>query len=63
MVTGQSMVLWSRLHLICHSHWKLRGILVMIVTNAIVFHGSQTVCSLLVSNKKDLARHLSQSPV
>ncbi|RMY52117.1 hypothetical protein D0864_14313 [Hortaea werneckii] len=47
MVTGQSMVLWSRLHLICHSHWKLRGILVMIVTNAIVFHGSQTVCSLL----------------
>ena len=48
MVTGQSMVLWSRLHLVCRSRWKLRAILIMIITNAILCHGTQTVCSLLV---------------
>lgn len=48
MVTGQSMVLWSRLHLVCHCRWKLRAALTMIITDAILCHGTQTVCSLLV---------------
>jgi len=48
MVTGQSMVLWSRLHLVCRSRWKLRAVLIMIISSAILCHGTQTVCSLLV---------------
>lgn len=50
MVTGQSMVLWSRLHLVCHSRWKLRAALALIITNAVLCHGTQTVCSLLVQS-------------
>ncbi|KAE8381754.1 hypothetical protein BDV26DRAFT_65121 [Aspergillus bertholletiae] len=38
MVTGQSMVLWSRLHLVVHSRKILRWTLIMIVTDAILFH-------------------------
>ncbi len=49
MVTGQSLVLWSRLHLILRSQWKLRVILCMIIINAICMHGPQLVFSMLVS--------------
>lgn len=38
MVTGQSMVLYSRLHLIVHNQLILRLVLAMIITNAIVLH-------------------------
>ncbi|KAE8363925.1 hypothetical protein BDV27DRAFT_129241 [Aspergillus caelatus] len=38
MVTGQSMVLWSRLHLVVHSRKILRWTLIMIITDAILFH-------------------------
>lgn len=38
MVTGQSMVLWSRLHLVVHNPKILRGVLCMIVTNACLIH-------------------------
>ncbi|KAJ5779545.1 hypothetical protein N7457_007265 [Penicillium paradoxum] len=38
MVTGQSLVLWSRLHLVCHSQTILRATLTMIIINAIVLH-------------------------
>ncbi|OGM46576.1 hypothetical protein ABOM_004650 [Aspergillus bombycis] len=38
MVTGQSMVLWSRLHLVVHSRRILRWTLIMIITDAILFH-------------------------
>jgi hypothetical protein len=38
MITGQSMVLWSRLHLILRDRFKLRLVLHMIITNAIIMH-------------------------
>ncbi|GIJ86516.1 hypothetical protein Asppvi_005405 [Aspergillus pseudoviridinutans] len=38
MVTGQSMVLWSRLHLILLNQRLLRGILYLIIFDAIIFH-------------------------
>ncbi|KAF4211581.1 hypothetical protein CNMCM5878_002379 [Aspergillus fumigatiaffinis] len=38
MVTGQSMVLWSRLHLILLNQRVLRGILYLIIFDAIIFH-------------------------
>ncbi|KAJ5089415.1 hypothetical protein N7532_008099 [Penicillium argentinense] len=38
MVTGQSLVLWSRLHLVVHSPTVLRWTLAMIIVDAIVFH-------------------------
>ncbi|KAE8155358.1 hypothetical protein BDV25DRAFT_146524 [Aspergillus avenaceus] len=38
MVTGQSMVLWSRLHLVVHNEKILRGTLAMIIIDAILFH-------------------------
>jgi hypothetical protein len=50
MVTGQSLVLWSRLHLVCRSTWKLRAILCMIVVNGVCMHGPQFIFSILVSS-------------
>ncbi|KAF2853832.1 hypothetical protein T440DRAFT_290785 [Plenodomus tracheiphilus IPT5] len=47
MVTGQSLVLWSRLHLVCRNEWHLRIILYMIVINGVSMHGPQFVFSLL----------------
>ncbi|PVH69349.1 integral membrane protein, partial [Cadophora sp. DSE1049] len=38
MVTGQSVVLWSRLHLVVRNHKKIRWVLIMIITNAIILH-------------------------
>ncbi|KAK4077259.1 hypothetical protein Purlil1_12411 [Purpureocillium lilacinum] len=38
MVTGQSMVLWSRLHLIMRNPFRLKMILWMIIINAIICH-------------------------
>ncbi|KAF7171386.1 hypothetical protein CNMCM5623_003763 [Aspergillus felis] len=43
MVTGQSMVLWSRLHLLIRSRKLLRGVLYMIVVDAFVLHVPTTV--------------------
>jgi hypothetical protein len=48
MVTGQSLVLWSRLHLVCRSQWKLNAILYMIIIDAVCMHGPQFVFSILV---------------
>ncbi|KAL7958638.1 hypothetical protein V8C34DRAFT_323903 [Trichoderma compactum] len=42
MVTGQSFVLWSRLHLILHNRRRLRMILWMIIINAILCTGGIT---------------------
>jgi hypothetical protein len=36
-VTGQAIVLWSRLHLVVQSEKVLRGVLIMIIANAIIF--------------------------
>jgi hypothetical protein len=38
MITGQSVVLYSRLHLVMHSRKRLRAVLIMIITNAIWLH-------------------------
>ncbi|KAJ5542838.1 hypothetical protein N7535_005262 [Penicillium sp. DV-2018c] len=38
MVTGQSVVLWSRLHLVLQNRRVLRGVLWMICVDAVLFH-------------------------
>ena len=43
MVTGQSVVLYSRLHLILHDQRVLRFVACMIATNAVVFYVSTSV--------------------
>ncbi|CAM1502627.1 Fc.00g074030.m01.CDS01 [Cosmosporella sp. VM-42] len=39
MVTGQSLVLYSRLHLVFWNRFYLKLVLAMIITNAIILHG------------------------
>lgn len=46
MVTGQSLVLWSRLHLVVQNHTVLRWTLAMIIVDAIVFHIPASVLEL-----------------
>jgi len=46
MVTGQSLVLWSRLHLVVHNPTVLRCTLAMIIVDAIVFHVPASVLEL-----------------
>ncbi|KAJ5294720.1 hypothetical protein PENANT_c014G05597 [Penicillium antarcticum] len=43
MVTGQSVVLYSRLHLVLSNHRVLRRVLIMIVVNAVILHLPTTV--------------------
>lgn len=43
MVTGQSLVLYSRLHLVVRKRGGVRWVLVMIVVNAVVLHSITTV--------------------
>ncbi|KAK4445892.1 hypothetical protein QBC34DRAFT_383808 [Podospora aff. communis PSN243] len=43
MVTGQSLVLYSRLHLILHRPRVLRAVLIMIICNAIICHIPPTI--------------------
>ncbi|KAH7346092.1 integral membrane protein [Pyrenochaeta sp. MPI-SDFR-AT-0127] len=38
MITGQSVVLYSRLHLVMHNRKRLRAVLIMIITNALWLH-------------------------
>lgn len=38
MVTGQSIALYSRLHLVDHDPSRLRFVLAMIITNVIISH-------------------------
>ena len=38
MITGQSVVLYSRLHIVMHDTRRLRAVLIMIITNAIWLH-------------------------
>ncbi|KAK5995285.1 hypothetical protein PT974_03686 [Cladobotryum mycophilum] len=40
MVTGQSMVLWSRLHLVLQHEVRLRIVLYIIIIDAILMHGT-----------------------
>lgn len=46
MVTGQSVVLYSRLHLVVHDNRKIRWVLIMIVTNVCILHFPTTVLFL-----------------
>ncbi|PNP59905.1 hypothetical protein FNYG_14767 [Fusarium nygamai] len=57
MVTGQSVVLYSRLHLIIANRAKTRWILVMIVTNFCILHIPVTVL-FLGSNTRNSDRFL-----
>ncbi|CDM27411.1 hypothetical protein DTO013E5_8520 [Penicillium roqueforti] len=43
MITGQSVVLWSRLHLVLQNRRLLRGVLWMICIDAVIFHIPTTV--------------------
>jgi hypothetical protein len=43
MVTGQAIVLYSRLHLVVHDKRKIRWVLIMIITDACIFHIPVTV--------------------
>lgn len=38
MISGQSVVLYSRLHIVMHNKKRLRAVLIMIITNAIWLH-------------------------
>jgi hypothetical protein len=49
MVLGQSLVLWSRLHLVCLHTWKILLGLCLIVINGICVHALRIAVSLLVS--------------
>lgn len=44
MVTGQSMVLWSRLHLVLRNQTRLRMILWMVIADAFICHGMIIPC-------------------
>ncbi|KAJ5899817.1 integral membrane protein [Penicillium taxi] len=57
MVTGQSMVLYSRLHLIMHNELLLRFVLGMIIVNAIIMHIPTTVLAY-GANSTDYQRFL-----
>ncbi|KAJ5138566.1 uncharacterized protein N7515_003414 [Penicillium bovifimosum] len=57
MVTGQSLVLWSRLHLVCYNTTVLHATLAMIIVNAIILHIPGAVLELgSHSNKHHLFR-------
>ncbi|TLD04135.1 hypothetical protein PgNI_11176 [Pyricularia grisea] len=43
MVTGQSFVLWSRLHLVMYDRRRQRAVLIMIIVDAIICHGGVSV--------------------
>ncbi|KAF4339595.1 integral membrane protein, partial [Fusarium beomiforme] len=47
MVTGQSVVLWSRLHLMVHDPTRIRLVLVMIIVNACFLHIPESVIFFL----------------
>ncbi|TDZ61496.1 hypothetical protein CTRI78_v004361 [Colletotrichum trifolii] len=49
MVTGQAVVLWSRLHLVVHSQRQIRLVLAMIVFNAVTMHVPETVIFFLAN--------------
>ncbi|KAL8973021.1 MAG: hypothetical protein Q9197_002518 [Variospora fuerteventurae] len=57
MVTGQAVVLYSRLHLVVREQKVLRGVLAMIIIDAIIFHIPTTVLTY-GSNSPDYERYL-----
>lgn len=61
MVTGQAVVLYSRLHLVVREQRILRGILVMIIIDAICFHIPTTILTYGTNSARDVA-HKYYSP-
>ncbi|KAG7405555.1 hypothetical protein Forpe1208_v015523 [Fusarium oxysporum f. sp. rapae] len=57
LVSGQSMVLYSRLHLVVTDARILRGVLIMIISNGIVWHTSITVVLFGSSYSPHESRH------
>ncbi|KAL6164222.1 hypothetical protein ACJQWK_09892 [Exserohilum turcicum] len=55
MVTGQSVVLWSRLHLVTNSRQVLRWTLYMIIGDGVILHSITTVLTF-GSNSNTLSR-------
>ncbi|KAB8070603.1 hypothetical protein BDV29DRAFT_31323 [Aspergillus leporis] len=47
MVTGQSLVLWSRLHLVVHNHRLLRALLYLIIIDGVVLHTAATTLEFM----------------
>ena len=54
MVTGQAVVLYSRLHLVVRERVILRGVLAMIIVDAFCFHIPTTVLTYGENTTKDL---------
>ncbi|KAK3348671.1 hypothetical protein B0T25DRAFT_227560 [Lasiosphaeria hispida] len=50
MVTGQSLVLYSRLHLVLHNNLQLRLVLAMIITNVFVCHVPVSLLAFAVNS-------------
>lgn len=46
LVTGQSLVLWSRLHLVLRNRYILRGLLYLIIFDGVLLHTSSTALEL-----------------
>lgn len=53
MVTGQSVVLWSRLHLLTRNQKLLKGLLAMIITDVILLHFPTTVLTFGSNSMKN----------
>jgi hypothetical protein len=51
MVTGQSFVLYSRLHLVVYDRRKIRWVLYMIIIDVFLFHVPTTVLTFGVSSR------------
>ncbi|KAL9036086.1 MAG: hypothetical protein Q9214_006292 [Letrouitia sp. 1 TL-2023] len=58
MVTGQSLVLYSRLHLVVRDQRVLRGVLIMIITNFCIFQVPTTILTF-GSNQENPGKWLS----
>ncbi|CAG9945000.1 unnamed protein product [Clonostachys rosea f. rosea IK726] len=55
MVSGQSLVLWSRLHLIVRDKFRLKAVLWMIIVNAVILH-IPTIVMLFGANGSEPAK-------
>ncbi|CAK46510.1 uncharacterized protein An14g02620 [Aspergillus niger] len=53
MVTGQSLVLWSRLHLVLHHKKILRGLLYLIIFDGVLLHCASEGLELAVNAMPD----------
>ncbi|PVH70109.1 hypothetical protein DL98DRAFT_554168 [Cadophora sp. DSE1049] len=53
MVTGQSLVLYSRLHFVMYNKQKVRWVLYMIIADFFLFHGTTTVLIFLAHSPKE----------